>query len=81
MSFCTLYGFRPFRRTYLDRMAGTTELEPATSAVTEGRNLQKKAPRMASFGALRHDQEPLSNPYLTRDLCRTDFCPNKILPE
>ena len=34
MSFCTLPGFRPFRTTLLESMAGTTGLEPATSAVT-----------------------------------------------
>jgi hypothetical protein len=35
MSFCTLYGFRRFRIRTLESMAGTTGLEPATSAVTE----------------------------------------------
>jgi hypothetical protein len=30
---------------------------------------RKQASRMASFGAVRHDQEPLSNPYQTHDLC------------
>jgi hypothetical protein len=34
MSFCTLDGFRPFQKTHLECMAGTTGLEPATSAVT-----------------------------------------------
>jgi hypothetical protein len=34
MSFCTLYGFRRFRIRTLESMAGTTGLEPATSAVT-----------------------------------------------
>ena len=40
MSFCTLYGFRPFQRTLLECMAGTTGLEPATSAVTGQRSNQ-----------------------------------------
>jgi hypothetical protein len=35
VSFCTLYGFRPFRISPLECMAGTTGLEPATSAVTD----------------------------------------------
>jgi hypothetical protein len=30
---------------------------------------------MASFGAVRYDREPLSNPYQTRDLCPVDLCP------
>jgi hypothetical protein len=30
---------------------------------------------MASFGAVRHDREPLSNPYQTHDLCLVDLCP------
>jgi len=34
MSFCTLSGFRPFQLNHLECMAGTTGLEPATSAVT-----------------------------------------------
>ena len=34
MSFCTLYGFRLFQIISLESMAGTTGLEPATSAVT-----------------------------------------------
>jgi len=35
VSFCTLSGIRPFRVSLLECMAGTTGLEPATSAVTE----------------------------------------------
>ena len=54
-------------------------LEPfPTSAVTAKRKVvtyRKQASRMASFGAVRNDQEPLSNPYQTRDLCPVDFCP------
>jgi len=60
-------------------MAGTTGLEPATSAVTAKRNVvtyRKQASRMASFGAVRNDQEPLSNPYQTHDLCSVNLCPN-----
>jgi hypothetical protein len=34
MSFCTLCGFRQFRITLVESTAGTTGLEPATSAVT-----------------------------------------------
>jgi hypothetical protein len=34
MSFCTLSGFRHFELNPLESMAGTTGLEPATSAVT-----------------------------------------------
>ena len=30
---------------------------------------------MAPFGAVRHDQEQLSNPYQTRDLCPANLCP------
>jgi hypothetical protein len=40
MSFCTLDGFRPFQKTHLECMAGTTGLEPATSAVTGQRSNQ-----------------------------------------
>jgi hypothetical protein len=59
-------------------MAGTTGLEPATSAVTAKRKVvtyRKQASRMASFGAVRYDREPLSNPYQTYDLCPVDLCP------
>jgi len=35
MSFCTLYSFRPFQIARLECVAGTTGLEPATSAVTD----------------------------------------------
>jgi hypothetical protein len=34
VSFCTLRGFRQFQISLLECMAGTTGLEPATSAVT-----------------------------------------------
>ena len=34
VSFCTLLGFRQFQISLLESMAGTTGLEPATSAVT-----------------------------------------------
>ena len=40
MSFCTLLGFRPFQLSSLECMAGTTGLEPATSAVTGQRSNQ-----------------------------------------
>jgi hypothetical protein len=44
----------------------------STSAVTAKRKVvtyRKQASRMASFGAVRYDREPLSNPYQTHDLC------------
>jgi hypothetical protein len=34
--FCVLDGFNEIRATLLERVAGTTGLEPATSAVTAG---------------------------------------------
>ena len=37
---------------------------------------RKQASRMASFGAVRYDREPLSNPYQTHDLCPVDLCPD-----
>jgi hypothetical protein len=40
MSFCTLFGFRQFQINHLECMAGTTGLEPATSAVTGQRSNQ-----------------------------------------
>ena len=49
-----------------------------TSAVTAKRKVvtyRKQASRMASFGAVRYDREPLSNPYQTHDLCPVDLCP------
>src|ERR1700678_923433 len=60
-------------------MAGTTGLEPATSAVTAKRKVvtyRKQASRMASFGAVRNDREPISNPYQTHYLCPVDLCPS-----
>ena len=66
----------------LECVAGTTGLEPATSAVTAKRKVvtyRKQASRMASFGAVRNDREPLSNPYQTHDLCPLDLCPNSDL--
>ena len=50
----------------------------STSAVTAKRKVvtyRKQASRMASFGAVRYDREPLSNPYQTHDLCPVDLCP------
>ena len=35
---------------------------------------------MASFGAVRNDREPLSNPYQTHDLCPIDLCPALDFP-
>jgi hypothetical protein len=34
-----------------------------------------QAERMAIFGALRHSEELLSDPYRTRDLCPVNLCP------
>jgi len=50
---------------------------PQEIAVTKRKvvTYRKQASRMASFGAVRHDREPLSNPYQTRDLCPIDLCP------
>ena len=56
-------------------------LEPATSAVTAKRKVRdyrKQASRMASFGAVRCDREPLSNPYQTHDLCPTRILPQRM---
>src|SRR5438874_13802470 len=82
MSFCTLCGFRPLHITPLACMAGTTGLEPATSAVTAKRKVvtyRKQASRMASFGAVGNEREPLSNPYQTHDLCPVDVCPSRAV--
>ena len=71
--------FRSIRSvSHLECMAGTTGLEPATSAVTAKRKVvtyRKQASRMAPFGAVRYDREPLSNPYQTHDLCPVNLCP------
>ena len=75
------HGLLDVYATHLECMAGTTGLAPATSAVTAKRKVvtyRKQAARMASFGAVRNDREPLSNPYQTHDLCpvnlRLDLC-------
>jgi hypothetical protein len=39
---------------------------------------RKQASRMAPFGAVRYDREPLSNPYQTHDLCPLDLCPIRL---
>src|SRR6266568_7189815 len=60
---------------------GDDGARPATSAVTAKRKVvtyRKQASRMASFGAVRYDREPLSNPYQTRDLCPVNLCPIEI---
>jgi hypothetical protein len=69
-------GCQSFRKSF-GMMAGTTGLEPATSAVTAKRKVvtyRKHASRMASFRAMRNDRELLSNPYQTCDLCPIDLC-------
>ena len=51
-------------------MAGTTGLEPATSAVTVSVKLvtlSNQTARMAPFDALRHPWERLLCPYCARD--------------
>jgi len=63
----------------LECMAGTTGLEPATSAVTAHGKVvtnRKQASRMAPFGAQRHGWEPLMCPYCTHVLCPNDLCRN-----
>ena len=47
--FCTPIGFRHFQITLLESMAGTTGLEPATSAVAETSNLLKLGVTDGSF--------------------------------
>ena len=57
MSFCILDGFCGFRVSLLECMAGTTGLEPATSAVTARRKVVtywNQGERMAPFSALRN---------------------------
>ena len=64
---------------YLESMAGTTGLEPATSAVTAERKLVtywNQGERMAPFSALRNPWKPLVCPYRARDLCPVDLCLN-----
>jgi hypothetical protein len=59
-------------------MAGTTGLEPATSAVTaswKAVTYRNQGERMATFGALRHSEELLLDPYWTLDLCPVNLCP------
>jgi hypothetical protein len=60
-------------------MAGTTGLEPATSAVTanwKSVTHWNQGERMAIFGALRHSEELLLDPYWTHDLCPANLCPD-----
>src|SRR5580692_7448565 len=64
-------GFMLFQISHLECMAGTTGLEPATSAVTAKRKVvtyRNKRHGWLLFGAVRCDREPLSNPYQTHDL-------------
>ena len=58
-------------------MAGTTGLEPATSAVTghpEGVSDCKQGATAGTFGALGSSWEALLDPYWTHVLCRNDLC-------
>jgi hypothetical protein len=62
----------------LECMAGTTGLEPATSAVTENQRQVthwNQGERMAPFSALRNGWQPLLHPYRTHDLCPVNLCP------
>jgi hypothetical protein len=64
-------------------MAGTTGLEPATSAVTVNWKLVthwNQGERMAIFGALRHPGELLLDPCWTRDRCPANLCLNDGKP-
>ena len=67
MSFCTVVGSRGFRVSLVEYVAGTTGLEPATSAVTAKRKpvtIRNKTPRMAIFGANRDGQEQIIGPLM-----------------
>jgi len=68
---CTLVGFIEIRATLLERMAGTTRLELATSAVTVQRpevtGCNFTAP-IAILGALRNPREVLLHPNCTQIL-------------
>ena len=58
-------------------MAGTTGLEPATSAVTAKRKCvtnRKQGAADDTFSALRNPRELLLHPYQTHDLCPDDLC-------
>ena len=58
-------------------MAGTTGLEPATSAVTAKRKRVTNRKQGATddiFSALRNPWELLLHPYRTHDLCPADLC-------
>jgi hypothetical protein len=58
-------------------MAGTTGLEPATSAVTAKRKRvtnRKQGATDDTFSALRSTWELLLHPYRTHDLCPDDLC-------
>src|SRR5579884_525750 len=64
--------------TVLFCMAGTTGLEPATSAVTVNRECvtySNQEARMARFSSLRHPWERLLWTYCAHDLCPVDLCP------
>ena len=62
----------------MKRMAGTTGLEPATSAVTVNRECvtyRNQEARMARFSSLRPPWERLLWTYCAHDLCPVDLCP------
>ncbi len=63
-------------------MAGTTGLEPATSAVTANRKrvtYRNQEARMARFSSLRHPWQRLLDPYRPCDLCLADLFPPATL--
>jgi hypothetical protein len=68
---------KPFEMYGGDDGARTRDL--CRDSEKEGRNLQKTSVTMASFGAVRNDREPLSNPYQTHDLCPVNLCPALVL--
>ncbi len=62
----------------LECMAGTTGLEPATSAVTVSHTTVthwNQEARMATLSTLRNLWEPVLHPQQTHDLCPVDLCP------
>jgi hypothetical protein len=64
-----------------DQLSDKATIRPRgmlTSAVTEKRKVithRKQASWMASFGTVRNDREPLSNPYQIHDLCPVNLYP------
>jgi hypothetical protein len=80
MPFCTLCGFRPFRITLLECVAGTTGLEPATSAVTVFNDLQTRGERLKppkSWKTARFVDQIVDREMCVISLgCRSEFGPS-----